>query len=168
MTTDQTTQSQGGKLERERIFLVVVDATEEHRKALRFASMRAARTGGRVALLYCIEPAEFQHWMAVENLMREERRQEAEALLHKVSADVQKQSGKTPVFYLREGNLREELLKLLAEERSISILVLAAATGKKGPGPLVTALAGKMSGELPIPITIVPGNLSDEEIDALT
>jgi hypothetical protein len=106
--------------------------------------------------------------MAVEDLMREERRQEAEALLQQVSAEVQKLSGLTPVYYLREGNVREELLKLIAEEGSISILVLAAGTGKKGPGPLVSQLAGRLSGSLPVPITIVPGNLSDEEIDALT
>lgn len=153
---------------KERIFLVVVDSTEEHRKALRFASLRARNTGGRVALLYVIEPAEFQHWMAVEDLMREERRQEAEALLTRVSAEVQELSGLTPVYYLREGSVREELLKLLDEERGISILVLAAGTGKKGPGPLVSQLGGKQSGTLPIPVTIVPGNLSDADIDGLT
>ena len=155
-------------IDHERIFLVVVDATEEHHKALRFASLRAKNTGGRVALLYVIEPAEFQHWIAVEDIMREERREEAETLLHDVSADVQGLSGKTPVYYLREGNVREELMKLIEEEKSISVLVLAAASGKKGPGPLVTALAGKASGSLPIPLTVVPGNLTDEEIDALT
>ncbi len=100
--------------------------------------------------------------------MREERRQEAEALLQSVSEEVQQLSGMTPVYYLREGKVREELLKLIEEERSISILVLAAGTDKKGPGPLVSQLAGKMSGTLPIPVTIVPGNLSNEEIDALT
>ncbi len=161
----QPARSHDGK---ERIFLVVVDSTAEHRKALRFASQRARNTGGRVALLYVIEPAEFQHWMAVENLMREERRQEAEALLQKISAEVQEISGLTPVFYVREGGVREELLKLIEEEKSISIHVLAAGTDKKGPGPLVSQLAGKQSGNLPIPLTIVPGNLSDSEIDALT
>lgn len=153
---------------KERIFLVVVDSTAEHRKALRFASQRARNTGGRVALLYVIEPAEFQHWMAVENLMREEARQEAETLLQQISAEVQEISGLTPVFYVREGNPHEELLKLIEEEKTISILVLAAGTDKKGPGPLVSQLAGKLSGTLPIPLTIVPGNLSDAEIDALS
>lgn len=162
---ENTGKSRDGK---ERIFLVVVDNTVEHRKALRFAALRARKTGGRVALLYVIEPAEFQHWMAVENLMREERRQEAETLLQSVSAEVQSLSGLTPVFYLREGKVSEELLKLIEEEKSISILVLAAGTDKKGPGPLVSELAGKLSGSLPIPVTIVPGNLSDEEIDNLT
>jgi nucleotide-binding universal stress UspA family protein len=152
----------------ERIFLVVIDATEEHHKALRFASLRAKRTGGRVALLYVIEPAEFKHWMAVEDIMRQERREEAEAMLHGVSADVQELSGKTPVYFLREGNLSDELLELINEERSISILVLAVAAGKAGPGPLVSAPAGKASGSLRVPLTLVPGDLTDAEIDALT
>jgi nucleotide-binding universal stress UspA family protein len=167
-SNDSSRAAPSGGTEDERIFLVVIDATEEHHKALRFASLRAKRTGGRVALLYVIEPAEFQHWMAVEDIMREEAREEAETLLHDVSADVQMLSGKTPVYFLREGNPREELLKLIDEEKGISILVLAAATGKKGPGPLLTALAGKASGSLPIPLTVVPGNLTDEEIAALT
>ncbi|MBT3792473.1 MAG: universal stress protein [Rhodospirillales bacterium] len=164
----QGTNTSSGPDEQERIFLVVVDATEEHHKALRFACRRARHTGGRVAMFYVIEPAEFQHWMAVEDLMQEERREEAEAIFHHASADVQALSGKTPAYYLRAGKLREELLKLVDEEKSISVLVLAAASGTKGPGPLVMALGGKSAGELPIPVTIVPGNLSDEEIDALT
>jgi nucleotide-binding universal stress UspA family protein len=151
----------------ERIFLVVIDATEEHHKALRFASLRAKRTGGRVALLYVIEPAEFKHWMAVEDIMRQERREEAEALLHEVSADVQELSGKTPVYFLREGSLADSLLDLINEEKSISILVLAAASGKQGPGPLISALTGKASGSLRVPLTVVPGELTEAEIDAL-
>jgi nucleotide-binding universal stress UspA family protein len=167
--TDSEQNAKGGRATdgKERIFLVVVDATEEHHKALRFASLRARNTGGRVALLYVIEPAEFQHWMAVEDLMREERRQEAEALLQNISSEVQELSGQTPVFFLREGKLGEELMQLIAEDKGVSILVLAAGTDKKGPGPLVSQLAGKQAGTFPIPITIVPGNLSDAEIDAL-
>jgi nucleotide-binding universal stress UspA family protein len=150
-----------------RLFLVVVDATEEHRKALRFAAFRAKRTGGRLALLYVIEPEDFQHWMAVEELMREEHRAKAEALLQDVSAEVQEMSGLTPVFYIREGKLSEELLKVIDEE-NISILVLGAATDKKGPGPLVSALTSTLSGDVHIPFTVVPGSLSDEAIEALT
>ncbi len=152
----------------ERIFLAVVDQSEELRVALRFASLRAKNTGGRVALLYVIEPADFQHWMAVEDLMRDERRQEAEEVLQKYSAQVQEWSGKTPVLYVREGKMREELLKLIDEDRSISILVLGAATGTAGPGPLVSSLAGKMSDQLRVPLTVVPGNLTDEQIESLT
>jgi nucleotide-binding universal stress UspA family protein len=150
-----------------RIFLVVVDETEEMRVALRFAAHRAAHTGGRVALLYVIEPSDLKEWMAVATLAREERREEAEQLIAKHSADVQEIAGARPVVYIREGRRSDELLALLDEEPGISILVLAAGTGADGPGPLVTALVGKMSGRMRVPITIVPGSLTDAEIAVL-
>lgn len=150
-----------------RIFLVVVDESEEMRVALRYASLRARHTGGRVALLYVIEPSDLQQWMAVETLMREERREQAEALLQKLSAEVSDLCGAVPIVNIREGRRRDELLALLEEEPSISILVLAAGTGPEGPGPLVTQLVGKMSGRMRVPITVVPGNLTDEQIAAL-
>ena len=151
-----------------RIFLVVVDESEEMRVALRYAALRAKRTGGKVALLYVIEPSDLQQWMAVESLMREERRQEAEVLLQKLSGEVAELCGTLPIVFIREGRRRDELLSLLEEEPTISILVLAAGTGAEGPGPLVTQLVGKMSGRMRVPITVVPGNLSNEQIAALT
>ena len=151
----------------QRTFLCVVDDTEELGQALRFSCRRAVRTGGRVALLYVIEPAEFQHWSSVGDLMREERRAEAEEMLQVVASVVQKRTKTTPVLYIREGKVREELIKLIEEETTISVLVLGAATGE-GPGPIVSYLVGKMAGRLRIPITIVPGGLDDEHIDAIT
>jgi nucleotide-binding universal stress UspA family protein len=152
----------------DRVFLVVVDETEEMKVALRFACQRARRTGGRVALLYVIEPADFQHWMAVEDLMREEARSEGEQLLQRLAAQVNELVGTIPVLYVREGKVRDELFKLLDEEPLISILVLGANTGSRGPGPLVSALTGNMIGKLRIPVTVVPGNLADDEIDSVS
>jgi nucleotide-binding universal stress UspA family protein len=152
----------------QRIFLVVVDSSEEMPVALRYAALRARHTGGRVALLYVIEPSDLQQWMAVESLMREERRQEAEQLLNKLSQEVLELSGSHPVLYIREGRRRDELLALITEEPSISILVLAAGTGPEGPGPLITALTGKQLAKLGIPVTIVPGGLSDEQLAHVT
>jgi len=150
-----------------RIFLVVVDESEEMRVALQFAARRARHTGGRVALLYVIEPSDMQQWMAVENLVREEQRQAAEQVLSKLATEVKEMSGTLPVVYIREGRRRDALLALIEEEPSISILVLAAGAGPEGPGPLITALVGKMSGKMRVPITIVPGSLSDAQIAAL-
>ena len=152
----------------DRVFLVVVDETEEMEVALRFACRRARHTGGRVALLYVIEPAEFQHWMAVEDLMREEARSEGEQLLQKLAAQVNELVGSIPILYVREGKVRDELFKLLDEEPRVSILVLGANPGSRGPGPLVSALTGKMIGKLRVPVTVVPGNLGDEEIDLIS
>jgi len=151
----------------ERTFLCVVDESEELHQALRFACNRARATGGRVALLYVIEPAEFQHWMAVGHLMAEERREEAEEMLQVVSSVVQKLSGTTPVIYIREGKLTDEMMALLEEQSGVSVLVLGAAAGAEGPGRLVSHVL-KRIGKLPLPVTIVPGGLEDEEIDAIS
>ena len=164
-TADET---QAPRDSSDRVFLVVVDETEEMKVALRFACRRARHTGGRVALLYVIEPAEFQHWMAVEDLMREEARSEGEQLLQKLAARVNELVGSIPILYVREGKVRDELFKLLDEEPRVSILVLGANPGSRGPGPLVSALTGKMIGKLRVPVTVVPGNLGDEEIDMIS
>jgi nucleotide-binding universal stress UspA family protein len=160
--TDRPKQSTG------RVFLIVVDATAELRAALRFACNRAKKTNGRVALLYVLEPADFQQWMAVESLIQQERREEAERLLQDLSAQVNEIAGTMPMVYVREGERGEQIMKLIDEEPSISVLVLGAGAGAEGPGPLVNHLVGKMSGKLRVPITVVPGRLNDEQIDALT
>ena len=151
-----------------RVFLCVVDNTQECINAIYFAACRARRTGGRLALLYIMEPAEFQHWMAVEEKMREEGRAEAEDFLHKHSSQVQEWTGELPTLYIREGKSAETILTLIEEEPRVSILVLGAGTDKKGPGPLVSSIGGNLSGKFPIPITIVPGTLTSEQLDMLT
>jgi nucleotide-binding universal stress UspA family protein len=151
-----------------RVFLVVVDETEELHLALRFASRRAQRTGGRVALLQVMEPSNFSHWMAVEKVMEEEQRSEAEERLRMLSSKIMEWSGEMPILYIRPGDRRDELLKLLEEEPSISVLVLGSAIKPGGPGPLISALTGKFYDRLHIPLTIVPGSLTEEEVDALT
>lgn len=161
-------QEKSDAVEANRTFLVVVDDSEEMQVALHFASRRAMRTNGRIALLYVQQPAEFQHWMAVGDLMREEAREEAEGLMQKLSAEVKEWSGNYPVVHMREGDVSEELEKLLGEDAAISVLVLAASADSSGPGPLISYLIGKGGARLHVPVTIVPGTLSDEEIIAIT
>ncbi|MEM7441943.1 MAG: universal stress protein [Pseudomonadota bacterium] len=151
-----------------RVFLVVVDETDEWRAALRFACRRAEHTGGRVALLHVIEPVDFQHWMSVEEVMRTELREEAEALMDRIAAEVNESTGQLPIIFLREGTVREELLTLIDEEPNLSILVLGASTQSEGPGPLIQYLMTKGVSRLHIPVTVVPGSLADEEIDKLS
>lgn len=153
---------------RERIFLVIVDNSEEMKVALHFACRRAKSTGGRVALLYVQDQADFQHWMAVAEIMREEQREAAEELLQALSAEVHDWSGKMPILYIREGVIREALVQLLDEEPSISILVLAAGVGRGGPGPIIDQIMSKRAASLHLPVTIVPGSLDDAEIIAIT
>ena len=153
---------------RERVFLVVVDDSEEMPVALKFAARRAKQTGGRVALFYVAERADFQHWATVGDLMREEAREEGERLLQRLASEVHEWSGGYPVLYLREGDIKEELIALIEAEPSISILVLAAGVSGGGPGPIISYLLGKKARQNRIPITIVPGNLTDEQIMEIT
>ncbi len=123
------TTAEAAAARRDRVFLVVVDDTPERAVALRYAALRAKKSGGRVALLRVLEPAGLVEWAGVEQMMAEERRQEAEALLSALAAEVQEITGGMPILIIREGDPREELLKLLEEDPRISILVLAAAPG---------------------------------------
>jgi nucleotide-binding universal stress UspA family protein len=159
--------SEQPKAGEQRVFLCVVDQSEEMKVALRFACRRALHTGGRVALLYVTEPAEGEWLRSVSELMREERRNEAELRLQELASVATALSGQMPMLHVREGEAREELLKLLDEEPSISILVLGADTGPKGPGPLVTALTGRYCSKLRVPLTVVPGSLSEAAVDAI-
>ena len=152
----------------ERVFLVVVDESPEMRNALRYACRRAKRTGGRLAMLYVMDPPEGQQWGAVVDLMRQEARQQAEEVVARHAEVAVSLTGQPPTIHIREGKSRDELVKLITEDRSISVLVLGSASGSDGPGPLVTAFTGKAGGQLRIPLTIVPGALSEAEIDAIS
>ena len=153
----------------QRVFLVVVDESEEMRTALRFACRRAQHTRGRVALLYVIEPVEFQHWLGVGRVMEEEARLDAERRMQTLAAEVFAQTGSMPAVHIREGQRAEQLVALLDEEPSISLLVLGTAIGAADPGPLVTYLTSSAGrNRLRVPVTLVPGHLSESEIDALS
>ncbi|HVU21818.1 MAG TPA: universal stress protein [Rhizomicrobium sp.] len=151
--------------ERQRKFLVVVDKTPESRVAIRFATRRAHHTGGHITLLCVAEPGDIQQWKGVEEIMREEAHQAAEALLHSAARMVNELSGIVPELIIEYGRPSDCVLALIKRDPDISILVLATSTGKEGPGPLVTLFAGTSAQT--IPVTIVPGGLSDEAIDTL-
>ncbi|CAK0765630.1 Universal stress protein [Azospirillaceae bacterium] len=163
-----TTPSSPSSPTTSRVFLVVVDETIELNVAIYYACCRARRSGGRVAMLYVIEPGELQHWGAIENLMRDQQRSEAEETLMRHAGKVKELTSSLPIFYIREGNRREELIRLLNEDPTISILVLAASPNPEGPGPLISYLTGHGVTKLRIPLTIVPGTLTNDEINAIT
>jgi nucleotide-binding universal stress UspA family protein len=153
--------------EARRKFLVVVDKSPEYKKALRFAARRAQHTGGIVSLMTVVTPADFQHWRSVEDAMREEAMEEAERMLYEAAREVHAIAGMMCEVMVIEGKPREALMSLLRQDPDISILVLASGTSREGPGPLVSLVAQQAPLAYPIPVTIVPGTLSDEEIDAL-
>lgn len=147
-----------------RKFLVVIDKTPECRVALRFAARRAQHTGGRVTLLCAATPPDFQQWRGVEEIMRDEAYAEAEGMAHEAAKVVNEISGILPELVILYGLTTDCVGQVLKQDEDISILVLASGTGKEGPGPLVSMFGAAVQA---IPVTIVPGNFTDEQIDAL-
>jgi nucleotide-binding universal stress UspA family protein len=153
-----------------RTFLVIVDESPEGETALYYAARRARRTNGRLALLYVIPPPEATYWLGVEETFREEQINKARAVF-RLNGRKLKNWGFEDIpadEYIREGQKADEILKLILEDEQIGVLVLGASTDPEGPGPLVSSLAvGAKAGNFPVPITIVPGTLSLEEVKGL-
>ncbi|MBZ0218239.1 MAG: universal stress protein [Fimbriimonadaceae bacterium] len=150
-----------------RKFLVISDNSPESECALRFAACRAQSTGGKVTMLRVIEPGDFQHWLGVEEVRRGEALAEAQAILRLHTRKMKSYCDIEPEHVIREGNPAEEIVALIDEDPDIAILVLGASPDNEGPGPLVNSLASKGVAAFPIPVIIVPGTLTDEEINAL-
>ena len=150
-----------------RKFLVVLDDSRECLNAIRYAALRAAHTGGGVQILSIVPPEEFQHWIGVADVMRAEARERIVAHFEVFAKWMRDRQGVDPELVIREGEPVTEILAQVREDPSIGVLVLGAGTDKSGPGPLVTQLS-RSSGTLPIPITIVPGEITKEKLDAIT
>jgi len=151
-----------------RKFLVIIDETPECDRAVYYASRRAVRTGGKLVMLAVISTGEAsQQWLGVGELMRAEARDEVEKRLDHFASRARHLAGIDAERIIREGTKAEEIQKLIDEDPDVGVLVLAAGTGNQGPGPLVSSLASSRSVTMTIPITIVPGQLTDEELDAL-
>ena len=149
-----------------RKFMAIIDGTPECERAVHYAGRRAKNSNGGLVLLFVIPEGDFQQWLGVEAIMRAEAREEAEAIMAKAAQKVRESIGIDPEVVIREGNATDEINDLVEEDRDIAILVLAAASAKEGPGPLVSAIAGR-GAVFPIHVTVLPDSLSDEEIDAL-
>ncbi|MFK0683784.1 universal stress protein [Ochrobactrum sp. BD67] len=149
-----------------RKFLAVIDETPECGRAVAYAARRAKNTGGSLILLFVIDDSDFQQILGVGEIMRSEAQDRARAALEKFAATVRADHGIEPEISIREGETAEELICLIEEDQDIAILVLAAGSGKEGPGPLVQSLAGRA--QFPIPVTVIPAGMSDDDIDAVT
>lgn len=150
-----------------RKFLVVLDDSRECLNAMRFAALRASHTGGGVQILSILRPEDFQGWIGVGDLMRAEARERIEAHFEVFAKWMRDKKGVTPELVIREGDPAAEILAQVREDPEIGVLVLGAGNDKSGPGPLVTQMS-RNSASLPIPITIVPGEMSKERLESIT
>ena len=150
-----------------RKFLVVLDDSRECLNPMRFAAMRAAKTGGGVQILSVIPPDEFNHWIGVGDIMRDEARERIEAHFEVFAKWMRDRQGIEPELVIREGDTIDEIIDQIRDDPEIGVLVLGAGVDKKGPGPLVSQMS-RTAGTLPVPVTIVPGDLSKEKLEEIT
>ncbi len=162
MVTKRQVREEGHR----RKFLAVVDSTPECAKAIHYAARRVAGIDADLVLVYVIEPADFQHWLGVEDVMRAEATTEAEAALAKASQWAVEFGGITPETIVHEGTPTAAIEAVIENDPDIALMVLAAGDSNDGPGPLVSAIAGS-GGAFSIPVTVVPTTLTDEDIDDL-
>lgn len=150
-----------------RKFLIILDDTQEMLNAIRYAAIRASKTGGAIEMLGVISAEDFQPFMGVADVMRAEAREKIEAHFQVFKSRLEKREGLTPTLVIREGDQIEAIIEHIKSDPEIGVLVLGAGT-EKGPGPLVAALTGRRMNEMQVPITIVPGGLTKEEITAVS
>jgi len=153
-----------------RKFLVVVDDSPEFEGALRYAARRARSTGGRVVMLQVIPTAASDaHWAGVRDEIERQTRAEAEASLNRWAGEAAERSGATPVLLIERGEAQACIRKVVGEDPEIKILVLAAGEGSRGSGPLVSAVVkqGAAFTGRKLPVTIVPGELTEKDIEDL-
>ena len=152
-----------------RKFLVIVDESAECDASVYFSAWRARNTGSKIVMLFVSEPEEFQHWLRVEQIHREENEQTAAAVfrLYRRKLNNWGLDDVETEEVMRHGDITEEIVATINEDADISFLVLGASTSAEGPGRLVSSLAGSQAGTFPVPIVVIPGGLSLEEIQAL-
>jgi nucleotide-binding universal stress UspA family protein len=149
-----------------RVYLVVTDETEEASLALRFAARRAADTGGSVHILALVERQAFNAFGGVQATMEEESRNRAEVMATSAAGALFSESGTLPQISVKVGEGQAVIKEYLAEHPEVAALVLGAAA-EGAPGPLVTHFS-TIAGSLPCPLFIVPGGLTEEQIDAVS
>lgn len=150
-----------------RTYLVVIDDSAEARTALRFASRRAAKTGGSVEVLAVVQPQDFVQWGGVQAAIEEEQRLRIAASVTASVGEIIDAAGITPEIVVREGDPVSVVRAYIGTRADIAALVLGAAASGH-PGPLVADFTGNDAGKLPCPVMIVPGSLTEEQLELLS
>ena len=150
-----------------RTYLVVIDDSAEARVALRFAARRAAKTKGNVEVLAVVAPQDFVQWGGVQAAIEEEQQLRIEGIVSSAVGEIFDEAGITPEIVLRQGDAIKIVRDYVMIRDDIAALVLGAAPSGS-PGPLVAHFSGKDAGDLPCPVMIIPGSLTDERLEQLS
>jgi len=159
-----TGHAEAGKLQR--VYLVIMDDSEEASRALRFAARRAVRTGGTVHILARVPKQEFLVFGSIQATIEDEARERAENLAIAASSSVTSESGLVPQIAVQTGNGPQVVRDYLTAHPEVSALVLGAAP-EGNPGPLISHFTSHL-GQLPCVLMIVPGTIDEGGIDSFS
>ncbi len=148
-------------------YLVCVDSRDECLAALRLGCMKALARAGSVDMLYVTPPADFQTLGAIADRMRDERKREGEELLTRLAIQCEEQVGIRPALHLREGAVGEEIIAAAVSDPDVIMVVIGVAHAPGARGSLASWLASQLGNKLPIPLLMVPGNLTQQQLSLL-
>lgn len=145
--------------------LVFIDENNYSKTALKFAAAKAKTTGCPVEMLYVIEHADFLGFGSLVRHAKNEGRSKAEETLKKLADEAHEYAGITPSLIVREGDIKEEIIKTVKEDEDINMLLIGTAHELRGKkNKLLISLVSELGEKLNVPILIVPGDLTDRQI----
>lgn len=148
--------------------LVCVDNSQHSRVAVRFACREAERLSFKVELIHVINPSEYNTLFMGGDMLREEKQAEADALLKDIAKEAKQFSKIKPTYQIREGFLSDEVVKAIEEDGTVNMLILGKAPESGSKSDFIAVLSAELVSKIMIPMLIVPGDLTDAQIEDLT
>ena len=148
-------------------FLVVIDDSKELKNAIHFAAQRAKNTNGALSMLYVVNHAINAQWSKVEHLIEQEETSEAKKICRDWAQLIKNKFNIDTEIIIKLGNRKDEILKLLKEDKNIRFLVLATSGDGENPGPIIKSLLSSKMRDLSIPIVLVPGSMEEKDINLI-
>jgi len=136
--------------------------------ALVFAAMRAKAVGAGLVILRCARVPGLGGWVGLDKDISQDAVDAARVKATQHADQVEARTGVKAELVVSEDEPIDAIRKLVDGDPAIKSLVLAAGSGRLGPGPLVSRLAkGKKIATRPIAVTVIPGELTDKELDEM-
>ncbi len=145
-------------------YLVIADDNPESAVAMRYAARCIRRPEDELTLLAVVRPVEFQYWNALMDTMISDTREKLTQYLESSASYLQSNHGVNPRIIKLEGDPVKVITTFVSKEENLGALVLGIDSGPNGPGKLIRHFSHQSSGSLNVPLILVPGHMTDENL----